>query len=106
MITLDESIRFDRLRQRLMRAIAYELSVDGHCKSTEGTFEVVLCFPDYFQDEIGTAAPDYVAIRLYCYVLGPHRHYEWTGASFLEALRKAEAEIDSWIEHQKEDRND
>ena len=104
MISLDESLRFDRLRQRVMRAVEYELEQDGHCKSYEGTFEVTMSFPEYFQDETGTKPPDFVSITLHCYVLGPHRHYTWQGPTFLDALRKAEAEIDSWIEHQKEDR--
>lgn len=103
MISLDESLRFDRLRQRTMQAIAYELSLDGCCKSYEGIFEVTMSFPEYFQDETGTKPPDFVSITLHCYVLGPHRHYTWKGPTFLDALRKAEAEIDSWIEHQKEE---
>ena len=103
MISLDESLRFDRLRQRVMQAIAYELKMDGLCKSYEGAFEVTMSFPEYFQDETGTKPPDFVSITLHCYVLGPSRHYTWRGPTFLDALRKAEAEIDSWIEHQKEE---
>lgn len=106
MITLDESVRFDKLRQRLMKAIQYELEQDGYCKSYEGTFEVVMSFPDYFADPTGEKQPDFVAIRLHCYVIGPHRHYEWQGPTFLDALRKAEAEIDSWIEAQNGDSQD
>ena len=104
MISLDESLRFDQLRQRVMRAVEYELKMnDGYCKSYEGAFEVTMSFPEYFQDETGTKPPDFVSITLHCYVLGPHRHYTWEGPTFLDALRKAEAEIDSWIEHQKEE---
>ena len=107
MISLDESLRFDRLRQRVMRAVEYELKLnDGYCKSYEGAFEVTMSFPEYFQDETGTKPPDFVSITLHCYVLGPHRHYTWEGPTFLDALRKAEAEIDSWIEAQDGDTKD
>lgn len=105
MIDRDAMERFDRLRQRTMQAIAYELSLDGRCKSYEGTFEVTMSFPEYFQDETGTKPPDFVSITLHCYVLGPSRHYTWKGPTFLDALRKAEAEIDSWIEAQEEEKN-
>ena len=99
MITLDESTRLDRLRQKTMLGIERALEIDPYCKSSEGTFEVLFSWPDYFSDVSGTRPPDFVRIRLYCYVLGPHRHYEWSGPTFTDALRKAEAEIDSWIEH-------
>lgn len=103
MIDRDAMERFDRLRQRVMRAVEYELEQnDGYCKSYEGTFEVTMSFPEYFRDETGTKPPDFVSITLHCYVLGPHRHYTWRGPTFLDALRKAEAEIDSWIEAQEE----
>ena len=107
MIDRDAMERFDRLRQRVMRAVEYELELnDGYCKSYEGTFEVTMSFPEYFQDETGTKPPDFVSITLHCYVLGPHRHYTWEGPTFLDALRKAEAEIDSWIEAQHGDTQD
>lgn len=104
MIPLDQMIRFDRLRERTANAIAYELQQnDGACKSYEGTWEVLISFPDYFSDNTASSPPDFTEIRLHCYVLGPHRHYEWKGDTFFDALLKAEAEIDSWIEHQKEE---
>ena len=103
MIPVDQMTRFDNLRQRTAKAIARALEIDPVHKSYEGTWEVLMSYPDYFEDAFGCALPDFVEIRLYCYVLGPHRHYEWKGPTFLDALRKAEAEVDSWIEHQKED---
>lgn len=106
MIPLDQMIRFDRLRERTANAIAYELQHNGGaCKSYEGTWEVLTSFPDYFQDETGTADADFVEITLHCYVLGPHRHYKWQGPTFLDAVKKAEAEVESWIEAQEEEKN-
>ena len=105
MIDRDAMERFDRLRMKTAAAIAYELSIDDYCKSYEGTWEVLTSFPDYFQDETGTADADFVEITLHCYVLGPHRHYKWQGPTFLDAVKKAEAEVESWIEAQEEEKN-
>jgi hypothetical protein len=90
-------IRFDALRKRVMNAIAEELKKDGHCKSYEGTFEWTTCYPNYFEDPEGKAAPDFYVLRLHCYVLGGGRHYEWCGETRTEVLEKAEKEIDSWL---------
>lgn len=105
MIDRDAMIRFDRLRMKTAAAIAYALSIDDCHKSYEGTWEVLTSFPDYFQDETGTADADFVEITLHCYVLGPHRHYKWQGPTFLDAVKKAETEVESWIEEQEEEKN-
>lgn len=89
--------RFKRLRRAVMKAIERELSYDGHCKSYEGTFEWTVCYPNYFEDETGDNGASFYKLTLHCYVLGPARHYDWTGKTMDEALDKAEAEIDSWI---------
>ena len=103
MIPVDQMTRFDNLRQRTAKAIARSLKIDPAHKSYEGTWEVEVSFPNYFEDAFGCALPDFVEIRLHCYVLGPSRHYRWIGNNFLDALRKAEAEVDSWSEELKED---
>lgn len=89
-------VRFLALRRRVMRAIRRELEEDSCCKSYEGTFELLVGYPDYFDGE-HTDKPDFFKIVLHCYVLGPARHYEWRGNTFKEALDSAEREIDSWI---------
>ena len=88
--------RFLALRRRVMQAIRRALEEDSCCKSYEGTFELFVGYPDYFDGE-HTDEPDFFKIVLHCYVLGPARHYEWTGNTFKEALDSAEGEIDSWI---------
>ena len=88
--------RFLALRRRVMRAIRRALREDPCCKSYEGTFELLVGYPDYFDGE-NTAEPDFFKITLHCYVLAPARHYEWKGKTFKEALDSAEREIDSWI---------
>lgn len=88
--------RFLALRRRVMQAIRRALEEGFYCKSCEGTFELRVGYPDYFDGE-HTDKPDFFKIVLHCYVLGPSRHYEWTGKSFKEALDSAEKEIETWI---------
>lgn len=88
--------RFLALRRRVMQAIRRALAEDSCCKSYEGTFELLVSYPDYFDGE-HTDKPDFFKIVLHCYVLGHSRHYEWTGKSFKEALDSAEKEIETWI---------
>lgn len=70
---------------------------DGCCKSYEGTWELLVSYPNYFEDETATAKPDYYQVTLHCYVLGPGRHYEWSGKTWAEVFRKCNADIDKWI---------
>ena len=49
--------RFENLRAKVFGAIAAQLAIDPHCKSYEGTFEVVMGWPDYFEDEQMKAQP-------------------------------------------------
>lgn len=91
--------RFLALRLRVMQAIRRELERDNSCKSYEGTFEILVRYPDYFDQEYDNKPdqPDFYLIRLHCYVLGPGRHYEWKGRTLKNALDKAEKDINQWI---------
>ena len=100
-MTKAENERFRILRKNVMEAVKYRL--DDGFKSYEGTFEVVVCYPNYFEDESGEQSPCYYKITLHCYVLGPHRHYDWGGSTFGEALAKAEKEIYSWLNEEAEE---
>lgn len=92
-----DKVRFDALRKLVAEAIRKELEIDFHCKSYEGTFEWTVCYPNYFEDNDGTAEPNYYILTLHCYVLGPARHYEWRGETKAEVLDKAEREIKLWL---------
>ena len=94
---LTDIIRFHALRKKVMCAIARQLEEDSCCKSYEGTFELIIGYPNYFEDETAEAGPDSYCVRLHCYVLGPRRHYDWFGKTFAEALSKAESEISGWL---------
>ncbi len=71
-----EQTEFDRLRRKVADAIAEYLKADYGHKSYEGTWELLIAYPDYFQDSTGTAAPEMYQLTLHCYVLGPGRHYD------------------------------
>jgi hypothetical protein len=85
--------RFLQLRDELFVAIGHELSIDSHCKTYEGSMSIV--WPCYFEDGF--------VIKLDCYVVGPSRHYDWSGETFEEALDKAEKDIREWIKESLED---
>lgn len=92
--------RFATLRAELFEAIAKCLEEDGHCKSYEGALSIEC--PNFFEeraacDEFGWLREDAWGIELHCYLIGPNRHYRWSGASFEDVLVKAEADIRAWI---------
>lgn len=84
--------RIDALRKDLFDAIDYSLKMDGHHKNYEG--RITLCWPPRFEDEY--------TITLDCYVIGPGRHYYWTGKTPDDALDKAEKDIREWIKEEYE----
>lgn len=115
-MTHEQYLRFSRLRKIVAREIKHQLAehseqvagglvaairlVSRHrqeeddChKSYDGTWELRVAYPNYFEDETANAEPDYYSIQLHCYAIGPSRHYEWTGRTFEEALRKCEFDV-------------
>lgn len=94
--------RFNRLRKLVARGIEEALKVDGCCKSYEGTWEMTISYPNYFEDETATAKPDFYRIALHCYVIGPARHYTWDGDSWDECLAKCELDVEMWCPHSVE----
>lgn len=95
--------RFHKLRKKTFDGIAKAIEANGgYGKSYEGAFEIMQEYPDFYVDPDATSAP-IVRIRLHCYILGPARHYEWAGRTFVEALNKAEHDIDGWIKELQED---
>lgn len=95
---MTEEERFKRLRNFLFDKIQEAFSDGATGKSTEGVFEITHCFPDFYEDRwqekwTGNAW----GIKLYCYVVGPSRHYEWWGGTLMDAIKKAEKEIYGWF---------
>ncbi len=91
-----EQEQFKVLRQRVADYIREYLKHDCGHKSYEGTWETFASYPSYFEDETGTAEPDFCTITLHCYILGPHRHYKWDGGTWAEALEKCERDVGQW----------
>jgi hypothetical protein len=92
-MTPADVVALARFRERLHDAVNRSLALDGHCKSYEGAIEI--CTPSVFDDEW--------IVKVHCYVLGPHRHYSFTGNRFEIALNKADEELTSWIVELEDD---
>jgi len=93
-MTHEELARFLALRVELFDAIRVSLEEDGHCKSYEGLFNI--CFPNYFDHRSGDA--ESWGITLDCYLIGPNRHYTWSGATFADVLERCETDVRAWID--------
>ena len=89
--------QFTRLRKLVNSGIEHYLKEDCGHKSYEGAWDITFGYPNYFEDDTGEAPPCYCKIELHCYVIGPSRHYEWTGKTSIEALRKAQADVRKWV---------
>lgn len=85
---MDSMIRIATAQQRIFRCIEDELREDGHHKSYEGSMEVTLSLPNFFEP----GAPKWT-ISLHCYLLIDGRHEHWTGRSLDEAVAQMEAAI-------------
>lgn len=93
----NEKNLFYKLRKQVADYICKSLKEDPIHKSYEGTWEILVSYPNYFEDETAKAEPDFYRITLHCYVLGPGRNYDWEGKSFMEALEKCECDINEWV---------
>lgn len=92
--------RFVSLRKRLFNAIDVALRQDCG-KSYEGFMTVTEEYADYYDDPKADGRPNRVCIHLDCYIVGPHRHYDWVGKTFAEAFAKCERDIESWIKEER-----
>ena len=88
---------FNQLRKRFAKAVWREIRKGDGCKSYEGTWELLIGYPDAFEDETGEAEPNFYRIQLHCYVLGPNRHYEWSGDTWEQALERCLTDVEGWL---------
>lgn len=102
-MTKTEQERFACLRKRVAERIKKDMEDGCDCKPYDGTWELLISFPDNFADPSATAAPDFFRITLYCSVLCPGRHCDWDGMSWDEALCACERDVDGWLEREAED---
>lgn len=91
--------RFDACRKRLWKLLA-DTDMAGGCKSYEGTLEIRLVYPNFFESPMKLPEPDAVRIKLDCYVLGPTRHYDFLGETFSAAIMCFE----DWLDEREAER--
>jgi len=96
MITNEELEYFNQTRAKLFSAIRKELEVDNGHKSSEGAMSIEIAWPNYFEALDAETKPR-MGLHVYCYVLGPHRHYDYFGKSLTECLNKFNKDLDSWV---------
>lgn len=89
--------KYSELRLMVNKAIGKYLEHDYGHKSYEGSWELNITFPDYFEDPTGTSGPEWVSLKLHCYILGPNRHYTWEG-TWKQVIEKAKKDIQEWID--------
>lgn len=83
---------------------------DGHHKRYEGMVSYCVNMPPVVDwrtmpDPMGVQPPMQAehVLRLYCYVLGPAREYEWKGATMAEVFAKATEEFMGWVKEAEEE---
>ena len=95
-MTKEEKALFHLLRLNVGSYIEDYLKDDCGHKSYEGTWELTVSYPSYFEDDTFNAPPESFIVQLHCYVLGPGRHYSWSGKNWMEALKKCQRDIKLW----------
>jgi len=91
MITETEIQRLEKLRQNVFKQIEKDIS---GAKSSEGRFSILV--PDYWEEKENSKSK--WGLSLVLYVFGPGRDYMWTGITLMQAIIKAEKDINKWIE--------
>lgn len=90
--------RFFELRRALIAKVNQIRAEGEPGKSYEGLFRISYTFPDASECWDGMInKPCEVTIELSCYLVGPNRHYSWTGKTFEEALSKCEKDVAEWL---------
>lgn len=93
----------DDFRALVRREIAAALKRDGYHKRFEGAVSYSVDMPPVVDwagmpDPLGRQ-PEMKqehSLKLYCYVIGPARNYEWTADSASEVFAKATADFTKW----------
>ena len=86
-------LRFRLLREKVFAEIERQHRNGEGGKMSDGEISVKI-----FLDNDGEVIWH---IWLYCYLIGPHRQYDWEASTFSEVLDKAVADVNKWIEEAK-----
>ncbi len=82
-------LRFRLLREKVRDEVERQRSLGEPGKMCDGDISVKVIIENDGSVTWG--------IWLYCYLLGPHRQYEWQGDTLSEALDKAVDDVNLWI---------
>lgn len=88
---------FPVLRKKLAAYLQDCFENEAYGKWYEGTWTVASIFPDVYQDPKGELPPESYVIKLDCYLVGPHRHYEWEGKTLDDAFDRCKKQVEIWI---------
>lgn len=80
------------------------IDMSDDCKNYEGTFELLLFYPNYFYENSRgnkNDSPILAVIELNCYVIGPGHHYKWSGETIHNAVKACRKDITKWVEEYK-----
>lgn len=88
---------FTKLRKKLNNCINYLRDRGEPGKSYEGLWEITIGTPDATEDPNAELPPDWCKIVLHCYLVGPSRHYQWTGKSVEETFKRCKKDVEKWI---------
>ena len=97
---------FNELRVMVNETIAWMWEQGEPGKSYEGEWEITMHYPGESEDEEAKQDADYWQIQLHCYLIGPGRHYSWSGKTFDEAVKKAKYDVTNWCKLEREERED
>jgi hypothetical protein len=93
-------VDLEGFRKLVRDGIVKALELDPYHKSFEGRIAYAMSLPGYFDGD----EPERHTLTLFCYVLGPSRHYSWEGTTAKEVLARATADVQRWIAELSEER--
>ena len=95
----DQMERFLKIRKDLFAFIDWKRKAGFAWKMVEGRFSISYDYPIRDDDPAANADP-VVTITVNCYLIGPGSIYSWQGATFGDALDKAERELREMMEEE------
>lgn len=98
---MNERADLMRYHSRLLEGVRRAIEYDNYYKSAEGAVKITL--PSIFEAKPGPGQSPDVTMEVYCYVLGPARHYTYTGATIEQCVLEASDDLDRWLEELEAD---
>lgn len=92
--------KFYEIRSMVNKYLEKALKVYESHKSYEGSWDLKIEFPNYFESNDPNSGPSFIQLTLHCYLLVDGRHYTWSGYDPNAVLVKVENDIKRWIEEE------